>query len=177
MKLLSRDRWSPYIVGLGIGILSWIVFGAMHETIGVTRSFVHAVAFIEQNLFPEHADQLRYFHETLKNTTLMNWQMAFVGGIFIGSLLAAISSNSFNHVSIPKIWKDRFGTSLSKRFIGAFLGGMLLMIGGRIAGGCTSGHGISGGLQLAISSWTFIVTVFAVGIPFAFFFYKPRSHI
>jgi hypothetical protein len=51
-----------------------------------------------------------------------------------------------------------------KRFVAAFLGGVIIMFGARMAGGCTSGHGISGSLQLALSSWTFFLTMFASGI-------------
>jgi uncharacterized membrane protein YedE/YeeE len=36
--------------------------------------------------------------------------------------------------------------------------------GARWAGGCTSGHGISGGLQLALSGWVAVMTFFASGI-------------
>ena len=36
--------------------------------------------------------------------------------------------------------------------------------GSRWAGGCTSGHGISGTLQLAVSSWIVAVFLFISGI-------------
>ncbi len=44
------------------------------------------------------------------------------------------------------------------------IGGVLIMYGARMAGGCTSGHGISGSLQLALSSWVFFLTLFAFGL-------------
>ena len=40
--------------------------------------------------------------------------------------------------------------------------------GARWGRGCTSGHGISGGLQLAVSSWTFFFVMFASGVATAF---------
>jgi hypothetical protein len=46
----------------------------------------------------------------------------------------------------------------------SLLGGFLIMFGARVAGGCTSGHGISGSLQLALSGWIFFIAVFAGGI-------------
>jgi uncharacterized membrane protein YedE/YeeE len=36
-----------------------------------------------------------------------------------------------------------------------------MMLGARLARGCTSGHGITGALQLAVSSWIFVVVAFA----------------
>jgi uncharacterized membrane protein YedE/YeeE len=47
--------------------------------------------------------------------------------------------------------------------IRAVLGGVLVMFGARLAGGCTSGHGISGSLQLAVGSWTFFIVMFVAG--------------
>jgi uncharacterized membrane protein YedE/YeeE len=39
-----------------------------------------------------------------------------------------------------------------------------MMFGARLAQGCTSGHGISGSLQLAVSSWIFVVVFLAVAV-------------
>jgi uncharacterized membrane protein YedE/YeeE len=54
----------------------------------------------------------------------------------------------------------------------AFLGGVIIMYGARMAGGCTSGHGISGSLQLAVSSWVFFLTMFAFGIGTALILFR-----
>jgi len=48
--------------------------------------------------------------------------------------------------------------------VGYIVGGMVMLFGARMAGGCTSGHGISGSLQLAASSWTFFMVMFASGV-------------
>ena len=48
--------------------------------------------------------------------------------------------------------------------IAAFVGGIIILYGARLAGGCTSGHGISGTLQLAVSSWVFFISMFGTGI-------------
>ncbi len=58
------------------------------------------------------------------------------------------------------------------RIAEAFLGGFFLMIGARIANGCTSGNGISGSLQLALSGWVFFLTIFASGVAAAMLFRK-----
>jgi uncharacterized membrane protein YedE/YeeE len=65
---------------------------------------------------------------------------------------------------VPAVWRERFGPSVPKRMLGAFLGGLLAMFGARLADGCTSGNGISGSLQLAVGGWTFFMTLFAFGI-------------
>jgi uncharacterized protein len=51
-----------------------------------------------------------------------------------------------------------------------------MLFGARLAGGCTSGHGISGGLQLALSSWVFMISLFSSGIIIALILY-PKAGI
>jgi uncharacterized membrane protein YedE/YeeE len=46
----------------------------------------------------------------------------------------------------------------------AVLGGVLLAVGSRMAGGCTSGHGISGVSLLSLSSFVTVAAMFAGGI-------------
>jgi len=75
----------------------------------------------------------------------------------------------------PSTWAGRFGGSPAKRLLAAFLGGSIIMFGARMAGGCTSGHGISGCLQLALSSWVFFLTLFAFGVLTAFLLFDNRN--
>jgi uncharacterized membrane protein YedE/YeeE len=56
--------------------------------------------------------------------------------------------------------------------IAAFIGGALAMCGARMAGGCTSGNGISQGLQLAVVGWTFLAVMFASGLLTAFVLFR-----
>lgn len=49
----------------------------------------------------------------------------------------------------------------------AILGGLLMSMGSRHAGGCTSGHGLSGMAQLSVSSFITTAAMFAGGIPVA----------
>jgi hypothetical protein len=46
----------------------------------------------------------------------------------------------------------------------AFFGGFILLLGARLADGCTTGHGISGMAQLAVSSTIAVAAMFAGGI-------------
>jgi uncharacterized membrane protein YedE/YeeE len=50
----------------------------------------------------------------------------------------------------------------------SFIGGLFLVLGARVAGGCTSGHGISGFGELAINSMLTVPAMFASGIFTAF---------
>ena len=102
--------------------------------------------------------------------------MLFLVGTFIGSLTSVLVSRTFRIESVPRIWGEHFGNSRGKRYAAALLGGVIIMYGARMAGGCTSGHGISGTLQLALSSWVFFLVMFASGVVTALvMFRKPRA--
>mgnify|MGYP000032165825 CR=1 FL=1 len=66
---------------------------------------------------------------------------------------------------MPKIWRVNFGDDPWKRYLTAFGAGFLVLYGARLAGGCTSGHMMSGLMQTAVSGYIFSAGVFDVGIP------------
>jgi uncharacterized membrane protein YedE/YeeE len=109
----------------------------------------------------------------------IDWQMMLVIGLFLGALVSNLLSKSKHVERVPELWAWRFGPVASFRYLGAFVGGVLVLFGARLAGGCTSGHGISGGLQFAISSWIFFASFFLAGIAtaFALFGTEGRRHV
>ncbi len=84
--------------------------------------------------------------------------------IVIGSLFSALLSGDFHWQWVPSLWAGAFGTDPLLRILAALVGGVLLDFGARWANGCTSGDGISGTLQLVVSSWIFAVCFFIGGI-------------
>ena len=172
---LKMPRWSPYLVGAGIGVLSWITFLVMGEALGTSTTFVNAVGSAEALVAPEHVRENPYFAKYLVGSPAFEWQFALVLLLPVGAFLAARLAGDRRREHVPSVWAERFGPSRARRYAGAFLGGVLLLFGARLAGGCTSGHGISGGLQLAVSSWTFIAFLFAAGIATAMTLYRPRA--
>lgn len=59
----------------------------------------------------------------------------FVVGIFAGALVASIGDASFRYQALPSLWERRFGPSVIKRGIIAFVGGTVAMFGARLADG------------------------------------------
>lgn len=166
--MLKRPRWSPYLVGALIGVLSWITFAAMGKALGTSTTMVRVAGAIESTFAPEHVENNAYFAKYLgtaeKPKPVVEWQFALVVFMVVGAFVAAKLGGTLRWESVPALWAQRFGRSRLKRFLGAFLGGVILLFGARLAGGCTSGHGLSGGLQLAVGSWIFIAAMFATGI-------------
>ena len=119
---------------------------------------------LEATVAPEHVRDTAYFMKYLDGKPAFEWQFALVVMLAAGAWLAARLGGTRQAGGVPELWAARFGPSRLKRYAGAFLGGAVLLFGARLAGGCTSGHGISGGLQLAVSSWTFVAAMLASGI-------------
>jgi hypothetical protein len=175
MHWLKKRAWSPYAVGALIGILSWFTFAVVDKPLGVSTTFVRAAGFAESAVVPGHVESNAYF---ASKGIKVDWQMMLVVGMLFGTFLSAWLSKDLAVEKVPRLWKARFGDSVALRYAMAFIGGLILVFGARLAGGCTSGHGISGSLQLALSGWTFFMAVFAAGVATAFTLYgKVRTNV
>jgi uncharacterized membrane protein YedE/YeeE len=176
-----RKAWSPYIVGAGIGILSWFAFASVNKPIGITTAFENTAALVEKAALPKVEQKNSYFAEKAKEnkSPKIDWEWMLVIGVLLGSFLSSRLSGDRTKEKIPPLWAWRFGPSVGKRFGAAFIGGAIMMLGARIAKGCTSGHGISGALQLALSSWIFVAVLFgtAIATTFLIFGKEGRNHV
>lgn len=175
----SKGRWSPYVVGAGIGVLSWITFGLMDKALGTSTTMVRLAGLVESVFDLEHVMNNPYFAKYIVSKPGIEWQMMLVIGLVIGAFISAMHGNTSQVEKVPDLWKWRFGPSVFGRYAGAFVGGGLVLFGARLAGGCTSGHGISGGLQFAVSSWVFFAAFFVAGLITAFLIYgkEGRHHV
>ena len=161
MDWFSRVSWSPYAVGIGIGVLSWLTWLVSSKPIGCSTSFARSAGMLEKLIRGKGAPDRPYYKEIKPE---VDWQWMFVLGIVIGALVSSWLSGDFNWEWIPESWGAAFGTNIVLRIAAALLGGILLGFGARWAGGCTSGHGISGTMQLALSSWISTICFFLGGI-------------
>lgn len=167
-----KARWNPYLIGVGIGVLSWFAFGLVNQPLGISTALSSASSVCALPVMgSEGVAQNAYWSKIP-----FKWDggMLFLVGTFLGSLLSVLAGRTFQLEKVPTIWAQQFGRSAPRRFGAAFLGGVIIMFGARMAGGCTSGHGISGSLQLALSSWTFFLTMFVSGILTAWVLFRNR---
>ena len=89
-------------------------------------------------------------------------------GVFAGALGSAIAFRRWRLRAIPETgWRERYGSQPALRWAIAFMGGVLIQYGAELAGGCTSGLAVSGGIVLAPGAFVFMAAMFAAGIPTA----------
>ncbi len=168
MNFLSEIRWSPYAVGIGIGILSWFSFLISRHPISCSTTFARASGMIERLFGGKKVAEKLYYQEV---KLVIDWQWMLVVGMVIGAFISALLSGDFVLRWVPTIWEATFGNTPLLRLAAAVLGGIFLGFGARWADGCTSGHGISGTLQLALSSWISAICFFIGGILMAQFIF------
>lgn len=151
-KEKATDRKWLYS-GIGLAILNAIVF----LTVGTNRIIGASTAY------PFVADLIT---GTTQNTYFPKiqapgqWEVLFLTGAFISGIVISLFRKEFKITLIHSNWEKYKGNSSAKRIIWSFIGGFILIIGARMAGGCTSGHVLSGGMQLAASSLIFAAFVF-----------------
>ena len=144
--------------------------------LGISTAFETTASLGLQGAVPSQAGDNSFFTE---HDPKIGWEWMLVLGVFFGSLASSLLSGDRETFTVPPMWQSRFGPSRAKRLAIAFLGGMIMIFGARLAGGCTSGQGISGNLQLAISGIVFSVLFFGFGVGTVFLLYGKRggSHV
>jgi uncharacterized membrane protein YedE/YeeE len=161
MDWLRAEQWSPYLVGALIGVLSWVSFVISDKPIGCSTAFTRTGGMIERIFRGRKTNDRPYFK---KFSPTIDWEWMLVLGVVIGAFLSSVGSGVFAWRWVPSTWSTAVGTNPFIRWIVALAGGGIMGFGARWAGGCTSGHGISGMLQLAVSSWLAAMCFFAGGI-------------
>ena len=120
---LRQKAWSPYVVGIGIGLLSWFTFATVDKPLGITTSFENTAALIGKAPAP-HAAQRQAYYQDPSHKAKIDWQWALVVGVFVGAWVSSKLSGDREKVKVPALWRSRFGPSVTKRMTGAFVGGL-----------------------------------------------------
>lgn len=167
-----KQPWHWSVAGLVIGLIVPLLLILGNKTFGISANLRHICAAC----FPGNVSFLKY------NWRSETWNLFFAGGIILGGFLAAQFLHDPEQVKVA----PALASSLAEKGITDYsemvpaqlfnwnklltLQGLLFMVGGgflvgfgtRYAGGCTSGHAISG---LANLQWPSLVATicFMVG--------------
>ena len=165
-KGTQTGKW--IMAGILLAVLEAIVF--LHQTtgrpIGASTSYPYLADVITGTTSGT------YFQKIAKPG---HWEVIFLTGALLAALIASLAKKKFSFTLIHPRWAEYKGNDASKRIFWAFTGGFLLIFGARMAGGCTSGHILSGGMQLAFGSLFFAVFVFIGLIVTGRIFYNRKA--
>lgn len=148
-------QWTWWQGGIALGILSTLSM-VLVRPMGVSTFFPSTLGIVLKPLFPRFVEANAYF-QTVPLT--IGWEHLLVLGIPLGAFLAYKLSDDKSSAA---------GTGLATTSpLLTFTGGFLILFGARMAGGCTTGHVLSGMSQLSVAGFLFAAAVFAGGIPTA----------
>ena len=148
-------QWAS--LGIIFGLLSATAI-ALYGPIGVSGTYPRFFGALARRTLPAFAQNNPYL---VKRGSLATPESMLVVGLLIGGFVAALLGRK-RAPALETINANE--TNATRRYLNAFLGGFLIIFGARLAGGCTSGHIISGITQLAVSSMIFAAGVFGAGM-------------
>jgi hypothetical protein len=169
---LRKEEWSPYIAGGLLGVVGVLAVALSNSLLGASGAFENLAGMIGKALAPDLFSNM-YFNFIMPPG--ITWQVILLVGVFFGAMAAAMLAKTWKIRWLPeKQWDIVFGKNRWTRWIIAFFGAIVLEIGAGIAGGCTSGLAISGGMLLAPAAYLFIAGMFASGIVTALILYRGK---
>ncbi|MDZ4313529.1 MAG: YeeE/YedE thiosulfate transporter family protein [Azonexus sp.] len=165
----ESGAWSPYLVGTLIGLLSMATFYFSNKPLSVSTAYARLAGLVGNLFAKDHTESLKFYQDKKPK---IEWGEMLVFGMLLGAFISAITGGEITAAWVPALWEQRFGPDVAPRLGMAFMGGAILAYGARLAGGCTSGHGISGALQLSVSSWIALACFFIAAVPTAHLLYR-----
>lgn len=175
MPSILLRPWPWYVAGPLLGLFAPLLLWLGNRSFGVSSNLRHVCAALLPRRIP-------YFAYDWRREG--GWNLAFVAGIVVGGVLAGAVFRNPEPVAISASTKAALGALGVTDFTGlvprqlfgwaslATLRGWLLLAGGGFlvgfgtayAGGCTSGHGITGVADLQVPSFIALAGFFVGGL-------------
>ncbi|MCW9044251.1 MAG: YeeE/YedE family protein [Pseudopelagicola sp.] len=174
-------------------LLGFVFFLAvlLVKPIGVSTQFVILDAIVADAVNPELITQTDDGAYTSTNAYLaksdgkyaknasnpLNYSFIFVIAMMIGAFISVKARGGIgkDEARLPVVWYVNYGDTPVKRYAVAFVGGFIVLYGARLAGGCTSGHMMSGMMQTSLSGYIFAAGAFLAAVPVAMLVYKKGA--
>ncbi|MFA6292167.1 MAG: YeeE/YedE thiosulfate transporter family protein [Victivallales bacterium] len=154
---------NPYLAGVLLGFVllaSLVILGA---GLGASGGISRIGASLSMCVSAPHTLNSEYFGKWGENP--LNYYLVFMlAGSFVGALFSALLANRVR-IQVERGAKS----SMGRRITYAFVGGAIIGFASRLAQGCTSGQGLSGGALLLSGSLVFLVCLFISGYATAWF--------
>jgi uncharacterized membrane protein YedE/YeeE len=167
-----RPFWHPLTAGIALGLVLLLTFLLTGHGLGASGFFTRLTAWFGAELARSATEANSYLGPFIKGARgvlnpLASWISWEIVGLIVGALIAALTSGRF-HVRLDGA-KNLPGGSRMALAVG---GGILTGFGARLARGCTSGIGLSGGAPLAVAGFLFMIGFFVAGVVVSFFIRK-----
>jgi uncharacterized membrane protein YedE/YeeE len=156
-----RPFWPPLTAGIALGLVLFLTFLLTGHGLGASGFFTRLTAWVGGEIAHPATTANSYLGPYLRGgaNPLANWITWEVVGVLFGAFVAAVTSGRF---------RIRLDGARNLGPVGrialAIAGGILTGFGARLARGCTSGIGLSGGAPLATAAFVFLIGFFVAGV-------------
>jgi uncharacterized protein len=129
---LPHLHWA--IAGLAIGVITLLLLWLGNQRLGISTGFENLCAL---------ALRVPYLRRS-EITGSHAWRLPFLGGLVVGGVISAVAGGGWSPFWDLGMFDREIGLGPGGKLAWMFAGGLLIGFGTRMAGGCTSGHGIFG---------------------------------
>jgi len=142
------------VAGAAIGAITLLLLWLTNQRLGISTGFENICSLVVKTPYFRRAD-IAASHR---------WRLPFLGGLLLGGVLSAVTSGGWKPFWDLGIFDSAIGWGPAGKLLWMFAGGLLIGFGTRLAGGCTSGHGIFGLSNLERASLESTLAFMAAGI-------------
>ena len=149
---LAPIHWA--VAGSAIGVITLLMLWTTNRRLGISTSF---------ESFCSLGSRLPYFRrDALQGPG--RWRLPFAGGLLLGGIVSAVLGGGWAPIWELGMFDEVIGLGTTGKIVWMYIGGVFIGFGTRIAGGCTSGHGIFGLANFERASIVSVVSFMAAGI-------------
>ena len=157
--------WSGWVGGIGVGLYLLVQYWVTGTALGASTGYGNVCALGSR----------RPFFSSGRFADPKNWRLWFTLGLPLGGFAALMTSPGAVFeptLSMGSVYETVFPASPALRIPLLLLGGACIGYGARMAGGCTSGHSITGTAMLNPPSMLASVGFFAGGVAIVQFIFN-----
>ena len=149
---LTPIHWA--LAGAGIAGVTLTLLFVANRRLGISTSFEDLCSF---------ALTTPYFQRTAVISG-RPWRLPFAAGLVLGGFLSAVLAGGWSPVWALGMFDRIIGFGPAGKLAWMFTGGLFIGFGTRLAGGCTSGHGVFGMSNFEWPSFLTTASFMAAGI-------------
>jgi uncharacterized membrane protein YedE/YeeE len=149
---LTPLHWA--VAGAGIAAVTLTLAFVLNRRLGISTGFEDLCSLVLRAPY--------FTRPTLLGAR--RWRLPFVVGLFLGGVLSAVLGGGWAPTWNLGMLDVRLGLDPLGKLIWMFVGGLFIGFGTRMAGGCTSGHGIFGMSNFELPSLVSTISFMTGGI-------------
>lgn len=156
MPLILNDaepiHWA--LGGAGIAVVTILLLWLMNRRLGVSTGFEDVCSLVLRSPYFSRA--------SLRDAR--RWRLPFLAGLVLGGFVSALATGGWQPTWALGRLDDALALGSAAKVVWMFVGGLFIGFGTRLAGGCTSGHGIFGMSNFEMPSLVATLSFMAGGI-------------